>query len=84
MNATIENNFKHHPPTDEQVAKYAEIRSEAKALALQIDKLCPASREKSLALTNLEQAVMWANAAIARNPEAQSGSRGATNPTSNE
>jgi hypothetical protein len=26
----------------------------------------PESREQSLALTNLEQAVMWANAAIAR------------------
>lgn len=27
----------------------------------------PDSREKSLALTHLEDAVMWANAAIARN-----------------
>jgi hypothetical protein len=32
-----------------------------------IDNNCPDSREKSLAMTNLEQAVMWANAAIARN-----------------
>jgi hypothetical protein len=32
-----------------------------------INDLCPESREKSLAITNLEQAVMWANAAIARN-----------------
>ena len=28
---------------------------------------CPDSRELSLALTNLEQAVFWANASIARN-----------------
>ena len=28
---------------------------------------CPDSRELSVALTKLEEAVMWANAAIARN-----------------
>ena len=28
---------------------------------------CPESRELSCALTKLEEAVMWANAAIARN-----------------
>jgi hypothetical protein len=30
-------------------------------------ELCPESRELALASTNLEQCVMWANAAIARN-----------------
>lgn len=33
-----------------------------------INNLCPESREKSLAVTNLEESVMWANASIARNP----------------
>ena len=28
---------------------------------------CPESREKSLAFTKLEECIMWANAAIARN-----------------
>lgn len=46
---------------------YQEIREQARALALLLAGLCPASRELSLALTNLEQTVMWANAAIARN-----------------
>ncbi|MGP3782344.1 Acb2/Tad1 domain-containing protein [Paenibacillus sp. 1A_MP2] len=32
-----------------------------------IDEQTPKSREQSLAMTNLEQAVFWANAAIARN-----------------
>lgn len=32
-----------------------------------IDPLCPSSRERSLAMTKLEEAVMWANSAIARN-----------------
>ncbi|MCY9720945.1 hypothetical protein M5W76_21560, partial [Paenibacillus larvae] len=63
----IENNFKYHAPKEGQPEKYTAIREKAKELAYLIDELCPNSREKSLALTNLEQAVMWANAAIARN-----------------
>ena len=67
MNPQIENNFKYHAPKEGQPEKYTAIREKAKELACLIDDLCPNSREKSLALTNLEQAVMWANAAIARN-----------------
>jgi hypothetical protein len=63
----IENSFTYHAPTAMQVVKYGELRARAKALALEMCSLCPPSRELSLALTNLEQAVMWANAAIARN-----------------
>ena len=46
---------------------YANIRDKAKDLAYLIEEFCPDSREKSLAITNLEQFVMWANASIARN-----------------
>ncbi|MCY9513300.1 Acb2/Tad1 domain-containing protein [Paenibacillus apiarius] len=67
MNPVIENNFKYHAPKEGQPAKYNAIREKAKELANVIDELCPNSREKSLAMTNLEQAVMWANAAVARN-----------------
>ncbi|MEV2449135.1 hypothetical protein ABNC90_17770 [Paenibacillus larvae] len=67
MNPQIENNFKYHAPKEGQPEKYTAIREKAKELAYLIDELCPNSREKSLAITNLEQAVMWANAAIARN-----------------
>ncbi|MEV3086444.1 hypothetical protein ABND36_18210, partial [Paenibacillus larvae] len=63
MNPQIENNFKYHAPKEGQPEKYTAIREKAKELAYLIDELCPNSREKSLALTNLEQAVMWANAA---------------------
>ena len=34
---------------------------------LQFAEKAPQSREQSLALTNVEQAIFWANAAIARN-----------------
>jgi hypothetical protein len=63
----IENNFRYHPPKEGQPEKYEAIRAKAKELALLIDELAPYSREKSLAMTNLEQAVFWSNAAIARN-----------------
>ncbi|ETK27375.1 hypothetical protein ERIC1_1c08200 [Paenibacillus larvae subsp. larvae DSM 25719] len=66
-NPQIENNFKYHAPKEGQPGKYTAIREKAKELACLIDDLCPNSREKSLGLTNLEQVVMWANAAIARN-----------------
>jgi hypothetical protein len=63
----IANNFTYHPPKGDQVPRYGKIRDTAKDFALMISEFCPESREKSLAMTNLEEAVMWANAAIARN-----------------
>jgi hypothetical protein len=67
MSKQIENNFKYHAPKEGQPEKYERLRSEAKALALSISELAPDSREKSLAITKLEETVMWANASIARN-----------------
>lgn len=67
MNPQIENNFKYHSPKPGQPEKYTAIREKAKELAALIDETTPKSREQSLALTKLEEAVMWANASIARN-----------------
>ena len=63
----IENNFTYHPPKPGQPERYQAIRDKAKELAILIDRKCPDSREKSIAMTELESAVFWANAAIARN-----------------
>lgn len=63
----IQNNFKYHSPKTGQQERYTKIRDTAKALAELINDECPDSREKSLAITKLEESVMWANAAIARN-----------------
>ena len=63
----IEKCFTYHPPKDGQPEDYTHIRQTAKNLAYTFEALCPDSREKSLAMTKLEEAVMWANAAIARN-----------------
>lgn len=64
---TIERNFTYHAPKKGQPERYETIREIAKGFAMFIDENCPDSREKSLALTKLEESVMWANASIARN-----------------
>lgn len=63
----VENVFTYHPPKGGQQVKYESLRQKAKALAEEFHMLCPSSRERSLAITKLEEAVMWANASIARN-----------------
>ena len=45
------------------------IRNAVKQLAYVIDNVCPDGREKSLALTRLEEAVMWANKSVSRMDE---------------
>ncbi len=64
---TIDNNFKYHAPKGDQAKRYEAMRDEARDLALFIKHNTPPSREQSMAFTKLEEAVMWANAAIARN-----------------
>lgn len=66
----ISNNFTYHAPSDNQPKRYEAIRMRAKHLAVDFCQFCPPSRELSLALTKLEEAVFWANAAIARNEDA--------------
>lgn len=63
----LKTNFTHHPPIGDQADRYQLIREYGAALADVIVGCCPPSRERALALTNVEQAVMWANAGIARN-----------------
>lgn len=65
--ARIDRDFRYHPPHGDQPERYERLRAYARGLAHAIVQLTPASREQSAALTNLEQAVFWANAAIARN-----------------
>ena len=67
MNEQIEKAFTYHAPKEGQPAKYVSLRDKAKEIAYLLDELCPNSREKSLAVTKLEEAVFWANASIARN-----------------
>ncbi len=63
----IENAFTYHAPKGDQAERYTALREKGKELALLMVETCPVSRELSLALTNLEDSIMWANASIARN-----------------
>ncbi len=58
--------FTYHPPRTGQPETYEAIRDAAKAFATYLVALTPESREQSLAVTAIEEAVFWANAAIAR------------------
>lgn len=59
--------FDYHPPQDEDtVGAHEAVRDGCSALAADFNGRLPECREKSLAITKLEEAMMWANAAIAR------------------
>lgn len=64
--ADLQRRFTYHPPRPGQPEVYQGIRDRARDLAMLIDAWAPDGREKSLAITALEETVMWANAAIAR------------------
>lgn len=65
----IENSFTYHPPIGNQQERYVELRDYAKKLALLILDVTPNSREQSLAITKLEESIMWANKSIACNEQ---------------
>ena len=54
------------PPTDERIDRIERVREEFRKLSSMIYVNCPESRERALALTGLEQSLMWAVASIAR------------------
>jgi hypothetical protein len=62
-----ENNVNHHVPFGDQAERYQGNRACALVLIASFRGNCPPSRELSLALTKVEEALFWANAAIARN-----------------
>lgn len=63
----LNNDYQYHAPKDDQQERYVYIRNQGKFLAEVLCANCPPSRELSVALTQLEQVIMEANAAIARN-----------------
>ena len=62
----IMNRFKFHPATKETGPKHNDVRAILGNTAIQIESIVPDGRELSLAITKLEEAMMWANAGIAR------------------
>jgi hypothetical protein len=64
----LANRFKYHQPDQVRRASHERVRLAAGDLADEINIHAPDGREKSLAITKIEEAMMWANAAIARQP----------------
>lgn len=65
--ADIRHRFEFHVAADEEKRNaHTSARAAFLSLAVFLDGKLPPGREAALSLTNLEQAMFWANAAIAR------------------
>ncbi|MEU1880326.1 hypothetical protein ABZ470_23720 [Streptosporangium sp. NPDC020072] len=59
--------FQYHPAATEDVAlAHSRVRQKCFDVALFAEAVIPDSRERSLGITKLEEAMFWLNAAIAR------------------
>ena len=66
-NHDIDHRFAFHPATtQEKRDEHTSMRQACHRAAQTINEQAPDGREKSLAITKLEEAMMWANAAVAR------------------
>lgn len=65
----IPNRFTYHPPTGDQPQRYEQLRAVGREFAELLAELCPPSPELSRAVAHIDEAVMNANAAIARHPD---------------
>ncbi len=65
----LHDRFHYHAPSNEGIARHADLSELFTALARRCRDICPPGRELALTITNLEQAKMWASAAVARNEE---------------
>ena len=66
--AELERRFTYHPPDDARRVQHEDVRQLLLEDAQYLNANLPESREKSLAMTHLEEVMYWSNAAIARQP----------------
>lgn len=64
----LDRDYTYHPPTPEKIERYAAVREKGRELATLITQCVPECRELHASLTNLELAILLANAGIARTP----------------
>lgn len=69
LQAHIDEMFKYHTPRPDQIPRYEAIRASAKALAYVISANTEVSPDQTRAINTLREAVMFANASIALEPE---------------
>ena len=68
--ADIEHRFAFHAATTEEKRDaHSSVRQACRALADFLNDKLPEGREKALAITHLEETMLWSNASLARNVE---------------
>ncbi len=69
----FEARFRHHPPNNQwTIDAHQAVRQVCHVAAAHMLNYVPRGREQALAITKIEEAMMWANAAIARRAAADS------------
>lgn len=63
----IANRFNFHPADSNKAVQHDDLRSACWNLATYLNDSLPEGREKSLAITHLEEVMFWGNASLARN-----------------
>lgn len=64
--------FAYHKPSDVGLEKITALREAFSDLHEKISAICPTSRERSVALTELETAAMWSvKAVVCNDPESE-------------
>lgn len=67
MHKNIDRDYDHHAPRNEEdISLHEQVRAAMKSHAAFLDTLVPDGREKAVMHTKLEEAMMWANAGVAR------------------
>ena len=64
--ADLDNRFAFHPADEDAASCHEAVRAAARRMAVSVLQVTPKSAEQTLALRKIEEAMMWANASIAR------------------
>jgi len=69
VQAELKDRFRYHAPSEAGRSTHEVLTMVITIAAAIVNEVVPNGREKSLALTKLEEAKFWASAGVARNPE---------------
>ena len=69
---SVSKTYAYHKPSQDGLVRISLLRMMFSAMHAEIEKQCPNSRERAVALTNLETAAMWAvKSVVCNDPESE-------------